>query len=199
MYTKIAIILSVTAFNIPRCFELRCKCKTDFECQVEASNFRKSSTYTISYMISTSLVNTLLPFIILSLLNYKIISVIKQREMFLRTVSTRQTRELNVTRMLVWIVTSFIFCHTLKVFLNVLEVYIVLLIENKEQEKTRDNPVIRLLTSLSSLMVTLHISLNFLVYITKDIKFQTEFKNIINCKKSSSNVENDASALETAL
>ena len=100
----------------------------DFECQVEASNFRKSSTYTISYMISTSLgeyqnsesntsklisiyklldiakwilfinfwirflVNTLFPFIILSVLNYKIIFVIKQREAFLRTVSSRQVK-----------------------------------------------------------------------------------------------------------
>ena len=122
----------------------------DGQCQVRASEWRKRSLFSASYIFFLSVINTLIPMLLLSLFNYHIINLVKARELIYRRLTTKQVKEymidrekikwnipffqvrdLTATRVLVWIVVSFIFCHSLKVILNIVEIYSTLTMNTK--------------------------------------------------------------------
>ena len=122
----------------------------DGQCQVKASEWRKKSLFSASYIFFASVINTLLPMLLLSLFNYSIINLVKERELIYRRLTTKQVlvihnekekicqknylvqaRDLTATRVLVWIVISFILSHSLKVVLNTIEIYATLTMNKK--------------------------------------------------------------------
>ena len=123
----------------------------DGQCQLKASEWRKESLFSASYIFFASVINTLLPMLLLSLFNYSIINLVKERELIYRRLTTKQVfvlihnekekicqknyllqaRDLTATRVLVWIVISFILSHGLKVVLNTIEIYATLTMNKK--------------------------------------------------------------------
>ena len=121
----------------------------DGQCQLKASEWRKESLFSACYIFFASVINTLLPMLLLSLFNYSIINLVKERELIYRRLTTKQVlinnekekicqknylvqaRDLTATRVLVWIVISFILSHSLKVVLNTIEIYATLTMNKK--------------------------------------------------------------------
>ena len=122
----------------------------------------------------------LIPFIILMILNYTIYRTIK-RKTFPNFVSPSQSKkEIYIATILITIVTIFGACHTLKCFINTLELVAVLsgnlvhilifpviffcLESNIEQTW---GPNMNIVVSLSHLLITINCSANFAIYCYK--------------------------------
>ena len=104
--------------------------------------------FSSNYIFLSSVINTLIPMLLLSLFNYSIINLVKERELIYRRLTTNQVdstrcrkqvknkilfqaRDLTATKVLVWIVVNFIFSHSLKVILNIVEIYATLTMNKK--------------------------------------------------------------------
>ena len=102
----VGICISVALFNVPRLFEMECTCEQgkiffkniwflnfvfeEGECHIAVTDLRRNPLYSTVLLVASSLSNTILPCIILSIFNFNIINLIKKRELLLRRITSRK-------------------------------------------------------------------------------------------------------------
>jgi len=138
--------------------------------------------------------NTFMPYILVSFFNNQIINLIKQREAELSRITARQARELTVTRTLTIIVIFFVISHFPKFLMNMFESFVIF--RGKERRLVRI-PLVVFLTSFSNIMITLACSSNVFIYLKKDRRFRSELWKIFRFPENNMNTLQETQ--ETAL
>jgi len=168
----ILIIFFTFLFNLPRFFELKtlslphCKYVT-----VEPTVLRLSPAYSTITMVSSVVFLNIIPFICLIFINKQIYSVIQQKIKILETLNKRKRRDITVSLVLVFIVVIFLICNSLKTCLNLYELSITMKGKELKDELDKDK-IFRALSILSNVLIVFNSSINFLIYLFKDPKFQ---------------------------
>ena len=121
----------------------------------------------ISVLVSVGV--SLVPFISLVFLNFFIYKTLKKKERLLPPIQTRAKREHFIATILIVIIVVFAICHSLKSFINIIEMCQVVSGKQLWGEK------MNILVAISHLCITFNSSINFAIYCGKDIKFRRHF------------------------
>ena len=132
----------------------------------------------ISSVVSIS-INTV-PFLLLVVLNYLIYQTIRKKTFLLPHSSQRERRDIFVATILILIVMVYAVCHSIKAFINLLELFSVISGKNGIKEKTiylsylsgREQtqiwgPKMNIVVAVSHVLITLNCSSNFAIYCSK--------------------------------
>ena len=120
----------------------------------------------ISVLVSVGV--NLVPFISLVFLNFFIYKTLKKKERLLPPIPARVKREHFIATNLIVIV-MFAICHSLKSFINIIEMCQV--VSGKQLWGDKMN----ILVAISHLCITFNSSINFAIYCGKDEKFRRQF------------------------
>ena len=150
---------------------------------IATTTLRKSQTYSFYYVtILTPVFLGILPFGALIVFNCAIYHKIKLPAELIpehRKVNKRRLeKEINLARILVWIVSTFILCHGIRLFIDIHEMSVIDKIQNCSRP-SKVPPWLRVLLCISKLMVVINSSINMIIYCCLSPRFRkliTPFK-----------------------
>ena len=90
----------------------------------------------------------------------------------------RLEKEINLARIMIWIVSTFILCHGIRLFIDIHEMSVIDKIQNCSRP-SKVPPWIRVLLCISKLMVVINSSINMIIYCCLSPRFRkliTPFK-----------------------
>ena len=111
----------------------------------------------------------------------------------------RLTREIDLARILVWIVITFIVCHSVRLFLDIHEISVIDQVQTCPPSE-KFPPWIFILLSISKLLIVVNSSINMIIYCCLNARFRKRFvaykknalknfQSIFNSQTSADNVE----------
>lgn len=121
----IGVSLGSTLYNIPRWFDFRPNtvfnpATNASEVLLERTEFSKNDIYRQIYFSWLYVpIMCIVPLLVLSILNFFLIVAVRRSRRQRKTMNVRQSREINVTTMLVTIVVVFIFCQVPALVYNI--------------------------------------------------------------------------------
>ena len=155
---------------------------------IKATALRMSPSYSFYYVnILTPLSLGVVPLLLLLFLNFAIYRKIKLPSELIRhhqhRMSKRKlTKEIDLARILVWIVTIFIVCHSLRLFLDIHEIAVIDQVRECPPSQMFP-PWIFILLSISKLLIVVNSSANMIIYCCLNAKFRRCFgsykKNVL--------------------
>ena len=129
---------------------------------------RANEYYSLYYVnLATLLILGIIPLSLLVFFNYMIYQQIKSPPPLLedQARARRLNQERDLARILIAIVTTFILCHLLRLFLNIHETVIIKEVEACFSAKQNGIPPwVLIVDSVSSLMVVINSSVNMVIY-----------------------------------
>ena len=169
--TLIAVMCNVTKF-----FELRATI-VETEIEYEVTLLRSHPTYFLVYYLLINLLTmTLIPLVLLTVLNIFILRIITQ--------ITQKPSDTATTTLLFSIVIVFLICHSPKVVLNIYEGTRIF-----EDTSTWIWPVwAEIVTNCSHLLLVINSSINIVIFMARDHKFRQALLQMLQCKKRSMEV-----------
>lgn len=174
----LVIVLWSMLYNIPRCFHYEtytvCNNETrQHENRVRPTEFGRNVLFQHIYTISLQLTFMfLLPFVVILLLNAALLRAINRSRNQRQQMSTTATREHNLTVMLVAVIVVFLVCQFPTIVDNILVAIV--------GEERHDGVVqYQLLYILSTTLVTINSSLNFVLYCLFGKKFRMVLCHIL--------------------
>lgn len=147
---------------------------------IKATALRMSPSYSFYYVnILTPLFLGVVPLLLLLFLNVAIYRKIKLPSELIRRHQHRMskrklTKEISLARILVWIVTAFIVCHSLRLFLDIHEIAVIDQVRECPPSQMFP-PWILILLSISKLLVVVNSSANMIIYCCLNEKFRRRF------------------------
>ena len=144
--------------------------------RIAPTTLRKSQLYSFYYVnILTPAFLGLLPFGALIVFNCAIYHKIKLPAELIpdhRKINKRRLeKEINLARILVWIVSTFILCHGIRLFIDIHEMSVIDKIQNCSRPSNVP-PWIRVLLCISKLMVVINSSINMIIYCCLSPRFR---------------------------
>ncbi|CAB4067940.1 unnamed protein product [Lepeophtheirus salmonis] len=152
-------ILGSILVNVPKFFEFKVKevSVPEYSKSIFPTNLRLSNMYQVYYINWTrAFFTAFIPFILLILLNGKIVNQIKKADKFISESTNSQKSETKLARILVLLVFSFLICNLGKVVLNIYDIHMLGTIEACSQAQ---------LTFKSPFWVVIMISVNHLLFV----------------------------------
>ena len=164
---------------------------------------RMSSSYSFYYVnLITPLCLGVIPLSSLLFFNCAIYRIIKlPSELIHQHVSKRRlTREIDLARILVWIVIIFMVCHSVRLFLDVHEISVIDQVQTCRPTE-RFPPWIFILLSISKLLIVVNSSINMIIYCCLNARFRKRFvaykKNVLNNCQSIFNSRTSTDNIDT--
>ena len=102
-----------------------------------------------------------------------------------RLSKRKLTKEIDLARILVWIVTTFIICHSVRLFLDIHEIAVIDQVRECPPSQMFP-PWIFILLSISKLLIVVNSSINMIIYCCLNARFRRRFG--INKKYLSTNL-----------
>merc|ERR1712150_123104 len=136
---------------------------------IKATALRTSPSYSFYYVnILTPLSLGVVPLLLLLFLNFAIYRKINLPSELIRhhqhrMSKRRLTKEIDLARILVWIVTIFIVCHSLRLFLDIHEIAVIDQVRECPPSQMFP-PWIFILLSISKLLIVVNSSANMIIY-----------------------------------
>ena len=167
---------------------------------IKATALRMNSLYSFYYVnLITPLFLGVIPLLSLLILNFAIYRKIKLPSELIRhhqhRMSKRKLRkEIDLARILVWIVTTFIVCHSVRLFLDIHEIAVIDQVRNCPPSQMFP-PWILILLSISKLLIIVNSSVNMVIYCCLNEKFRRRFgiyrKSVFRNFSSRNSIHND--------
>ena len=154
--------------------------------KLQATALRSDPTYSFWYVnLATPLLLGAIPLGSLLFFNCAIYQKVKlPSEIFHHHhVSKRRlAQEISLAKILIGIVTTFILCHSVRLFLDIHEIFIIKEVAKCwSVGKSGVPPWILVLVSISKLMVVINSSVNMVIYCCLNAKFR---RSILSCKNN---------------
>ena len=162
-------------FNLPKFLESRLVYENK-EVYIEVTELRIATWYVTWYLNWANFIMLgAIPFTIISILNYKIHRVIKTK----RRLVKRIRQEDSLSWILMMIIVTFLVCHTLRLLLNMHEIYVVEEMDFCRCSDLGGFPIwILILGFVSPVLLALNSSINLLIYCV----FGTKFREVLCCQ-----------------
>ena len=159
-------------FNLPKFLESKLVSENK-EVYIEVTELRIATWYVTWYLNWANFIMLgAIPFSLISILNYKIHRVVKTQ----RRLRNTCRQEDSLFGVLMMIILAFLVCHTLRLFLNMHEIYVVEEMNFCRCSNLGGFPVwILILGFISPLLLALNSSINLLIYCV----FGTKFREVL--------------------
>lgn len=171
----ILILICSVIYNIPRMVEYKIEMMVNVTDNVtypyiEPTTLGKNQTFRRVYFIYLTLfIMFLIPFILLSVLNYRLIRAVKQSKMtrreFSSATSTSSSKENNLTVMLISVIAVFMVCQLPSIADNILYAIV-------DESVLLCSTLYIKFTTISNLMVVVNSAINFILYCLFGKKFR---------------------------
>lgn len=179
----LVIFLWSLLYNIPRYFhyevhEVWSNDTGRYDNRIQTTDFGENEVFQHLYIISFQLIFMfLLPFLIILVLNTALLRAINRSRKQRQEMSTTDTREHNLTVMLVAVIAVFLVCQFPTIVDNILVAIV---------GEQRHNAVLQyqMLYMVCTVLVTINSSLNFVLYCLFGKKFRMVLRHILGLKNS---------------